>query len=167
MGFLDTALQFVGGALGLVGGPVGAGVGAGAGSALAGLLTGESTSPVAASLATAGLGILGGPAVTALADPTRNKNLVITRIQTLNPAGQIIKEVVKRGRPFLMASDFNTAKKVFKLATKAHGKLPRRSVKQSLSKQITDAVQRAALEQVQNGHNGNGGIALTAPLTSG
>ncbi len=167
MGFLDTALQIIGGTLGLAGGPVGAAAGAGLGSAIAGLFDGDDVSPTTAAVSTLALGPLVGPAVAGGVAAARMKNMVITRIQTINPAGQVIKEVIRRGRPFLMATDFNTAKKVFKLATKAHAKLPRRSQKQSLASQITEAVKRAALEQVQNGNGHNGAIQLTAPLTQG
>jgi len=166
MGFLDSALQVIGGILGAPAGPVGAAAGAGAGASLANLLGVGGTDPNVAALGTLAGGPLAGAAVSG-AITQRMKNVVITRIQTINPAGQIVKEVVKMGAPFLMSKDFNIAKKVFKLSAKAAARMPRRTVKQSAASKIEDAVKAAVLAQVTNGHNGNGAVQLTAPLTSG
>jgi len=53
-----------------------------------------------------------------------------TLIQTVDRAsGAVIKQEVEVGAPFLMNRDIVIAKRVFRMATKLHGRLPRRSVK--------------------------------------
>jgi len=84
------------------------------------------------------------------------KNRVITTITTINPAGQIVKQKQEPGRPFLMNKDIVTAKRVFRTITKASGRLPRKTVKEGKTKQLTDAVMDKALSNVIT-DNGNGG----------
>jgi len=71
---------------------------------------------------------------------TPGKNKVITRIMTINPAGKIIKQVDKDGRPFLMAKDLVIAKRVFRSIAKMHSKLPRRSTRRRGKKSDDDVV---------------------------
>lgn len=80
--------------------------------------------------------------------PGGGKNRVITTVSTINPAGQIIKQKQLAGRPFLMNKDIVTAKRVFRTIQKASGRLPRRTVKEGKTKQLTDAVMDKALSNV-------------------
>jgi len=100
-------------------------------------------------------GILDPPAVAAAA-VGMGKNRVITQVQTFNAAGQLIKQKTLLGRPFLMNRDIVTAKRVFRTIQKASGRLPRRTVKEGKTKQLTDAVMDKALSNVIT-DNGNGG----------
>lgn len=76
------------------------------------------------------------------------KNTVRTVVQTINPAGQVIRQEIFPGRPFLMQKDFTIAKRVIKLAAKAHGKIPRRTVKQSDTSKINEAIKDKVLRTV-------------------
>jgi len=91
----------------------------------------------------------------------RGKNRVMTTIQTINPAGQVIKSVTRQGRPFLMQKDFTIAKKVIKLAAQAAARIPKKRVVEGIGAQITRAVKQKVLSTVINGHNGNGRGAIT------
>jgi len=84
------------------------------------------------------------------------KNRIVTTITTMNAAGQIIRQKNLSGRPFLMNKDIVTAKRVFRTIQKASGRLPRRTVKEGKTKQLTDAVMDKALSNVIT-DNGNGG----------
>ncbi len=167
MGFLDSALQVIGGILGAPAGPVGVAAGAGAGASLANLFGVGGTDPNAAAVAGLVAGPIVGPLVAGAATQRRMKNIVITRIQTIDPAGNMVKEEIKRGAPFLMARDFMIAKKVFKATARAAARIPRRTVKQSKAAQIEEAIKQQVLAQVTNGHPNGGPIQLTAPLTAG
>ena len=68
------------------------------------------------------------------------KNFVETVVQTFAPDGTIIREKVFAGAPFLMKKDLVIAKRVFKLASKLHGKLPRRTMKQSEMSKLNEAI---------------------------
>lgn len=53
-----------------------------------------------------------------------------TIVQTVDRAtGNVVRQDVFRGAPFLMNHDITVAKKVFRVAQKLHGRLPRRSVR--------------------------------------
>ena len=53
-----------------------------------------------------------------------------TVVQTIDRAnGMVLFQEVFKGAPFLMRHDIVVAKRVFKLAQKLHGRLPRRTVK--------------------------------------
>ena len=53
-----------------------------------------------------------------------------TIVQTVSRAtGQVVRQEEFRGSPFLMNHDIVVAKKVFRMAQKLHGRLPRRQVK--------------------------------------
>lgn len=89
------------------------------------------------------------------------KNRVQTVIQTVNPAGQIVKQIIKKGRPFIMANDFTIARRVIKLAAQAAARIPKKRVPQGISAQITHAVKDKVLKQIVNGENGEGTVIRT------
>jgi len=71
-----------------------------------------------------------------------------TIVQTVNREdGAVIRQEVRRGAPFLMRRDVIVAKRVFRMASKLHGKLPRRTVRQSRVKALTDRVVESALDR--------------------
>jgi hypothetical protein len=80
------------------------------------------------------------------AAPTVRKR---TRVESLDQFGQVLRTVVFDGAPFLMNKDVVAAKRVFRLASKLHGKLPRRTVKESKVAQLKDAAVETALRQIQ------------------
>ncbi len=86
----------------------------------------------------------------------QGKNRVQTVIQTINPAGKVIKTVTQAGRPFLMQKDFTIAKRVIKLAAAAAARIPRKRVQEGIGAQITRAVKQKVLSTIVNGGNGNG-----------
>jgi len=91
----------------------------------------------------------------------QGKNRVQTTIQTINPQGQVIRQQVVQGRPFLMQKDFTIAKRVIKLAAQAAARIPKKRVQEGIGAQITRAVKQKVLSNVVNGHNGNGGRSIT------
>ncbi len=174
MGFLDGLLSTVGGILGAVGGPVGIGVGASLGSTAASLLGGGGVPSASQQLGVTTAGIVGGPlgggiqsAISAADGGQRMKNRVITRVQTLNPANEVIREKVLMGAPFLMQKDFQIARRVIKLSKQAAARVPKKVIKQTVGAMLNEAIKSRALAEVTNGHNGGNGIQLTAPLTAG
>jgi len=85
------------------------------------------------------------------------KNTVITTVQTFNAEGALVKSKSSPGSPFLMNKDLVIAKRVFRTIQKASGRLPRKTVKESTTKQLTNAVTEKALSNVlTHHHNGNG-----------
>jgi len=104
-------------------------------------------------------GVLDPPAVAAAGCPA-GKNRVLTVVQTFDPAGRVVKQTVLDGRPFLMNKDLVIAKRVFRTIQKASTRLPRKTVKESATKQLTSAVTEKALSNVltghHNGHHPNG-----------
>ncbi len=86
-----------------------------------------------------------------------SKNRVVTIIQTIAPNGKVVKQKVEQGRPFLMARDIVTAKRVFRTVARVSGRLPRRTVKQSKASMLTDAALDKALRDTMSDDNGNGG----------
>jgi len=70
-----------------------------------------------------------------------------TIVQTIrSDDGVVIKNVILRGAPHLMQHDLVVAKKVFRLSSKLHQKLPKRTVKTSRIKLLTQQVLENALE---------------------
>ncbi len=70
-----------------------------------------------------------------------------TVVTTTNlDTGEIVRQVQLDGAPFLMNKDVQKLRQTAKKLTRAHGKLPRRTVKESLTKQLTDAAVKAALD---------------------
>lgn len=72
-----------------------------------------------------------------------------TLVQTLDLAsGRIIRTRVLPGTPFLMNADVQAAKRVFKLSSKLHGKMPRRTVKESEVTKLKNAAVQQAIANV-------------------
>lgn len=74
-------------------------------------------------------------------------NRTRTIVQTIDPAGTVVKQQVLRGSPHLMRRDLLTAKRVFRLASKLHEKLPRRTVKESEITQLKNRIVKKALDK--------------------
>lgn len=110
-----------------------------AGAAGAALIPGQ------AATALGQLGVTGFPVGAAVAREVVRKRTVV---QSLNSQGLVIGSITLAGAPFLMKKDLVTAKRVFKLATKLHAKIPRRTVKESEIKQLKDAAVSQALQRV-------------------
>jgi len=69
-----------------------------------------------------------------------------TIVQTVNAAdGQIMKQKVLAGAPHLMNRDLIIAKRVFRLSTKLHQKLPKRTVRQSRTKALMTQIIESSL----------------------
>ncbi len=62
-----------------------------------------------------------------------------TIVQTVNAEGQVVKQRVLRGSPFLMRRDFIIAKRVLRTASKL-GRFSKRTITPSKMKMFTDAV---------------------------
>jgi len=70
-----------------------------------------------------------------------------TIVQTIrSDDGVLVKQVILRGAPHLMQHDLVVAKKVFRLSSKLHQRLPKRTVKTSRIKLLTQQVLENALE---------------------
>lgn len=70
-----------------------------------------------------------------------------TIVQTIRADdGVIIRELILRGAPHLMQHDLVVAKKVFRLSSKLHQKMPKRTVRTSRLKLLTQQVIENALE---------------------
>jgi len=93
------------------------------------------------------------PAVTlpGVVAPGGLKNVVRTVVQTIAPNGTIVRSELLMGRPFLMDKDIVTAKRVFRQSRKLAGKIPRKTVKQSQSAQLKEAVVQQALQNLISG----------------
>jgi len=83
-----------------------------------------------------------------------------TVVQTINNAtGDVIREEMRRGAPFLMKHEIQVAKRVFKTVMKLSGKLPRKTVKESettaLKNQLTNKALTTAIESSGHHHHGN------------
>jgi len=148
-----------GGARAATGAAAGAAAGAGTGffGGLARLFGGAARTvlPIAAGTALGGLlaGGVGGRAA-ALAAPGglvggNGRETTITTVQTIdNATGEVIRQRQLRGSPFLMNSDIAVAKRVFRTANKLHGRLPKRTVRQSQAAMFKDAVMQKAMDTV-------------------
>jgi len=72
-----------------------------------------------------------------------------TVVQTVDlQTGLLLRQEVFSGAPFLMNSDVRKLRSISKKVTKAHSKLPRRTVKESKLKQLSDAAVDEALRKV-------------------
>jgi len=80
--------------------------------------------------------------------PRGNGRTVRTTVVTTTDlfTGEILRQVELDGAPFLMNKDVQKLRQTAKKLTRAHGKLPRRTVKESMTKQLTDAAIKAALD---------------------
>ncbi len=71
-----------------------------------------------------------------------------TIVQTIRKSdGVITKQEILRGGPHLMQHDLVIAKRVFRLASKLHSRMPRRTVRVSRQKMLMAQVVENALEQ--------------------
>jgi len=71
-----------------------------------------------------------------------------TIVQTIRASdGVITRQEILRGGPHLMQHDLVVAKRVFRLASKLHAKMPRRTVRVSRQKMLMQQVVENALEQ--------------------
>jgi len=72
-----------------------------------------------------------------------------TIVETMNTmTGQIVSRKVLPGSPHLMNSEIRAAKKVFRQVRKLDARLPRKTVKTSKTKQLTDAAVDQAIRNV-------------------
>jgi len=72
-----------------------------------------------------------------------------TIVETMDLAtGKIIRRKILPGSPHLMNKDIAAAKKVFRATAELHKRMPRRTIKESKSKQLTDAATNAAISAV-------------------
>jgi len=89
------------------------------------------------------------------------KNKVVTKVQTFNPAGVMIKEKILPGSPFLMRTAFVNLTKTMKLIRVAKKKLPSG---RSGAKQDEKIAQLEGLIQgiiASGDHHGHAALALT------
>jgi len=71
-----------------------------------------------------------------------------TTVETFDPvSGIVTKRVTFAGGVAVRASDVAAFKRVFRQVTKLHGKLPRKTIRESQVKQLTDRVVKNALER--------------------
>lgn len=73
---------------------------------------------------------------------TVRQTVVITRDTA---TGEIIRQVVLQGAPFLMGRDVQIANRVFRQSTRLQKRLPKRLVKQSRRAALTEQIVEAAL----------------------
>ena len=77
------------------------------------------------------------------------KEATRTIVQTVNLlTGKIVRFKILPGSPHLMNSEVSAAKRVFKISSKLHARMPRRTVKESQTKKLTDAAIAAATANV-------------------
>jgi len=141
-------------------------------------LIAPATSPILGSPVSAALGLVGGATglpiggsaaatrvgatVVGAVAPTGGNGTTHTRtvIQSIsNATGEVIREEIRMGSPFLMNRDFQIANRVFSSIAKAGQKLPRKVVKQSAITMLKNQVVEGALRNAADGHhhhNGNG-----------
>lgn len=82
-----------------------------------------------------------------------------TIIQTIDvSSGDVLREVIKEGAPFLMNKEVAQLRVVAKKLTKAERKLPRKTRSASPQKELIDAVTAEALRNVITGHGHHGNI---------
>jgi len=73
-----------------------------------------------------------------------------TFVQTVDIAsGQILRNITLQGAPFLMNKEVNQLRRTARKLGRANAKIPRRTVKESLTKQLTDAALTRALGQTR------------------
>ena len=74
----------------------------------------------------------------------------ITVVRTLDRVtGEIFTRSVKQGMPHIMNSDVAVCRRVIRQSTKLAKRIPRKTVKESKTKQLTDAAVDAAMRNVQ------------------
>jgi len=115
------------------------------GRAGAGLLAGGAVFGIGESIF-AGDGGGGGTALAAMGG--NGDSFRRTIVQTIRASdGVITRQEILRGGPHLMQHDLVVAKRVFRLASKLHAKMPRRTVRVSRQKMLMQQVVENALEQ--------------------
>jgi len=73
-----------------------------------------------------------------------------TTVETMDTmTGKIVRTKTIPGSPHLMNSEVSAAKRVFRRTRKLNARLPRRTVKESKMKQLTDAAVDATIRNVQ------------------
>jgi len=73
-----------------------------------------------------------------------------TTVETMDTmTGKIVRSKTMPGSPHLMNSEVSAAKRVFRRTRKLNARLPRRTVKESKMKQLTDAAVDATIRNVQ------------------
>jgi len=73
-----------------------------------------------------------------------------TTVETMDTmTGKIVRSKTMPGSPHLMNSEVSAAKRVFRRTRKLNARLPRRTVKESKMKQLTDAAIDGAIRGVQ------------------
>jgi len=165
VGFLSSIGKFFGGAIRAVGRAVGILPAAAQRVAAAAPRAAAVARRAAPFALAAGAGALGATALSALGgdiDPDtpgvqlrggNGRETTITLIQTFdNATGTLIRQDVRKGRPFLMRRDLTTAKRVNRVLGKEAAKRAARNKGPSKTKQLTEAIV---------------GSALTRALTSG
>jgi len=109
--------------------------------------------------AVAGLvgGVLGGGTVNTTGFSGGNGRFATrTVVQTMDTlTGKIVKSKTMPGSPYLMNSEVAGLRKVVKKSANLSKRIPRKTVKQSLSSQLTEAVKMKAMQNVQIGHHGD------------
>jgi len=83
-----------------------------------------------------------------------------TIVQTIdNATGDVVREDIRRGAPFLMKHEVQVAKRVFKTIGKLANRMPKRTVKESettaLKNQLTNKALTTAIESSGHHHHGN------------
>lgn len=72
-----------------------------------------------------------------------------TIVETMDlRTGKIVRRKILAGSPHLMNKDIAAARKVFRATSKLHARMPRRTVRESKTKQLTDAAVDKALRSV-------------------
>jgi len=72
-----------------------------------------------------------------------------TIVETLDlVSNQIVRRRILPGTPHMMNSDIRAAKKVFRQSAKLHARMPRRTVKESETKKLTNAAVQRAIQSV-------------------
>jgi len=146
MGFFSSLLGVAGGAIkagaGFLGRIFGSGTARTVGTIGAGVAAGELLSAGAGALFGGGDDVAGGVG-------GNGRTTVITTVQTIdNATGQVIRQKRLRGAPFVMRSDIIVAKRVFRLASKLHGRLPRKLVEKGVMATFKDKVIEKALDKI-------------------
>jgi len=133
-------VEGVAGQIPLVGGLLGPSEGGGGGDFLQGLLGGPGGA----------FGSTGGDAA-AMQGFSRGNGTFTSRtiIETLNLATGGVTREVRPGRPHIMNSDVQIARRVIRQSRKLAQRIPKKTVKESKTKQLTDAAVEAAMRNVQ------------------
>jgi len=79
-----------------------------------------------------------------------------TIVETMDTtSGKIVKRKTLPGSPYLMNSEVAGLRKVVKKSNNLQKRIPRRTVKQSTTSKLTEAVQMKAIQNVQLPHHGD------------